>query len=132
MTIDFSGAAGVLTIYKANVLTVPDRFFLKSKYDNEDILNGEDVYLTNKWFPLVEVTNNERYQQFTWTYTNSKLQNDDIGGYYEIIFQAGAVPIPQLQRLVKVKNAFVSDGITDDTVVHISDNEQNEQYTLFR
>jgi hypothetical protein len=132
MTIDFSGAAGVLTIYRTQVLSVPDRFFLRSKYDNEEILNGEDVYLTNKWFPLIEVTTNERYQQFTWTYTNSKLQNDDIGGYYEITFQAGAIPIPQLQRLVKVKNAFISDGITDDTVVHISDNEQNEQYTLFR
>ncbi len=132
MTIDFSGAAGVLTIYRTQVLSVPDRFFLRSKYDNEEILNGEDVYLTNKWFPLILVTNNDRYQQFTWTYTNDKLQNDDIGGYYEITFQAGAIPIPQLQRLVKVKNAFVSNGVTDETTVHISDNEQNEQYTLFR
>lgn len=132
MTLDFSGLAGVLTIYKANVLTVPNRFFLKSKYDNEYILNGEDVYLTEPYFPLAIVTNNDRYQQFTWTYTNTKLQTDDIGGYYEIIFQKDSLPIPQLQRLVKVKNAFVNDGITEDTTVHISDNEQNEQYTLFR
>ena len=86
MTLDFSSQVGVFSLYKRNSSTVPNRFFLYSQYSNEPILNGEDLWLTNKFIPLTNTTNNDRYMSFTWLFTNGKLLTEDIGGYYRIEF----------------------------------------------
>lgn len=126
MTLDFTGQGGVLTIYRPEVATIPDRMILTGLYSNELILNGADLSGTDAFIPLSVATATERYLSFIWSFTNTKLQTEDIGGYYTVIFKSGSQRVPVLNELVKVKNAFVSD------VAYVSPNEENEQYTLFR
>lgn len=132
MTIDFTGITGIITMYNSDSLTVPDRLFLTSLYDNERILNGEDLYNTEKHIPLSIVEQNAYYTKYLWLITNTKLQTEDIGGYYKATFKSGTIFVPVLNDLVKVKNSFESKGVPETTTVHISDNELNEQYTFFR
>lgn len=129
MTLDFTNFAGEFTMYKSDDTTVANRLYLKSRYDNEYILNGADLWLTNDFIPLSLDAETDRWVRYTWLFTNPDLQNKDIGGYYIAEFARDATRIPQLNPLVKVNNLFTT---TNDNVVHISDNESNEQYTLFR
>jgi len=129
MTLDFTNFAGEFTMYKSDVTTVANRLYLKSRYDNEYILNGADLWLFNDFIPLSLDAETDRWVRYTWLFTNPDLQNKDIGGYYIAEFARDATRIPQLNPLVKVNNLFTT---TNDNVVHISDNESNEQYTLFR
>lgn len=119
-------------MYNSNSLTVPTSFFLRSTYNNELILNGEDLYNTDPFIPLTVVGGNSYYTQFLWVVTNTKLQTEDIGGYYVATFKAGTIFVPALNDLVKVKNGFENKGVPATTTVHTSDNELNEQYTFFR
>ena len=128
MTLDFSSYVGVFSLYKRNSSTVPNRFLLYSQYSNEPILNGEDLWLTNKYIPLTTTTSNDRYMSFTWLFTNGKLLSDDIGWYYRIEFYSDSIPVSTYNDLVKV----VNNAIRLETTIHVSDNEANEQYTLFR
>lgn len=119
-------------MYNGSSLTVPDSLFLTSLYDNELILNGENLYNDDPFIPLSVVTQNERYTQFLWIITNTKLQSEDIAGYYTAVFKSGTIFVPVLNNLVKVKNAFETKAVPATTTVHVSDNEDNEQYTFFR
>lgn len=132
MTIDFTGITGIITMYNSDSLTVPDRLFLTSLYDNERILNGENLYNTDPFIPLSVVETNERYTKYLWIITNTKLQTEDIAGYYTATFKSGTIFVPVLNDLVKVKNAFETKAVPNTTTVHVSDNELNEQYTFFR
>ena len=132
MTIDFTGITGILTMYNSDTLTVPDRLFLTSLYDNEEILNGENLNGTDPFIPLTVVEANAYYTKYLWIITNTKLQTEDIAGYYKATFKSGTIFVPVLNDLVKVKNKFESKGVPATTTVHVSDNELNEQYTFFR
>ena len=64
MTIDFTGITGILTMYNSDTLTVPDRLFLTSLYDNEEILNGENLNGTDPFIPLTVVETNAYYSKY--------------------------------------------------------------------
>ena len=132
MTLDFTGVTGILTIYRGNSLSIPDRLFLTGLYNNELILNGEDLYNDEPYIFLNSTVQTERYIKFIWIVTNPKLQSEDIGGYYKAVFKSGTIQVPVLNNLCKVNNAFESNGVPATTTVHTSDNELNEQYTFFR
>ena len=95
-------------------------------------MNGANLYQNEPYILLSPTTETERYIKFIWIFTNTKLQTDDIGGYYNAIFKSGTVNVPVLNNLCKVTNAFENNGVPATTTVHTSDNELNEQYTFFR
>lgn len=132
MTLDFSSNTGVFSIYTSAVSTAANRLYLYSNYDNEAILNGANLYLTNAYILLTNTTDNDRYQSYTFVFDNTDLETEDIGGYYRMELYSDSIPIPVKNPLVKVTNGFISNGIPSSTTTYISDNEENEQYTLFR
>ena len=132
MLIDLSNTTGLIYFQGTKLSETYAYMKLYSKYNNKYILNGENISGANPYFPLVTGPSNPNWYGLSWSFTNTDLQAEDVGGYYNIeIYNDADVIILPIQ-LTKVTNGFEFRGQPTTTVAFDSSNETNEQYTFFR
>lgn len=132
MLIDLSNTTGIIYFQGTKPAEVFSYMKLYSKYNNKYILNGENISTTFSHFPITEDDYERNWFSFAWTYTNTDLRNEDVGGYYNVEIYNTADEIVLPIQLAKVTNGFEFRGQPADTVSFPSSNETNEQYTFFR
>lgn len=120
------------SLYLRGILTPYTSYWMKlvSKYSNKGILNDEVIYGSSNLFPLTLVDNESDWYSFTIDFTNTDVDDFDIGGYYDSIIYGsndGGDTLTQInKKLCRVINNWTT--LTN----YISDNEENGQFTYFR
>ena len=118
------------TLYFRGILTpyLYYRMRLVSKYNNKGILNDSVIYHTNTYFPLSVITDSDDWYSFSIDFTNTNIEDYDIGGYYDCIIEGSndeSVWNEINTKLVRVFNNWTTD------TTYVSNNENNEQYTYY-
>ena len=132
MLIDLSNTTGIIYFQGTKPAEAFSYMKLYSKYNNKYILNGGDISGVNPYFPLTAGSSEANWFSFSWSYDNTDLQAEDVGGYYNLEIYNSTDTIVLPIQLAKITNGFEFRGQPTDTISFTSSNETNEQYTFFR
>lgn len=119
-------------VYFRGTLTTYTSYWmkLKSKYSNKGILNDEVIYGSGNLFPLILVDRELDWYSFSVRFSNTEVDDFDIGGYYDCIIYGSNDNGHTLTQINKKLCRVINNWTTDRN--YISDNEENEQFTYFR